>query len=139
MALGLVFGALVGALFLAVLLVITGWGLSPIAGAVGDRSVRVGQYVQPGTQLMTIVPMRHNIYVVANYKETQIERMYRGEAVDLEIDTFPGVTLHGTVDSLAPGSGSQFARPCSQDHRAQARRAGLELRDTGRGLGLGPL
>jgi membrane fusion protein (multidrug efflux system) len=82
---------------------------SPIDGAVGDRSVRVGQYVQPGTQLMTIVPMRRGVYVVANFKETQIERMFRGESVDLTVDTFPGVDLHGTVDSLAPGSGAQFA------------------------------
>ena len=82
---------------------------SPIDGAVGDRSARVGQYVQPGTQLMTVVPMRNGIYVVANFKETQIRRMFRGESVDITIDTFPGVHLKGTVDSLAPGSGAQFA------------------------------
>jgi membrane fusion protein (multidrug efflux system) len=82
---------------------------SPIDGAVGDRSARLGQYVQPGTQLMTIVPMRTGIYVVANFKETQIRRMFRGESADITIDTFPGVHLKGTVDSLAPGSGSQFA------------------------------
>jgi membrane fusion protein (multidrug efflux system) len=82
---------------------------SPIEGVVGDRSVRVGQYVQPGTQLMTIVPMGARIYIVANYKETQIRRMFRGESVDVTIDTFPGVHLSGRVDSLAPGSGAQFA------------------------------
>ena len=82
---------------------------SPIDGAVGDRSARVGQYVQPGTQLMTIVPMRNGIYVVANFKETQIRSMFRGEAADITIDSFPGVHLKGTVDSLAPGSGAQFA------------------------------
>jgi membrane fusion protein (multidrug efflux system) len=82
---------------------------SPIDGAVGDRSARLGQYVQPGTQLMMIVPMRTGIYVVANFKETQIRRMFRGEAADITIDTFPGVHLKGTVDSLAPGSGAQFA------------------------------
>ena len=82
---------------------------SPIDGAVGDRSARVGQYVQPGTQLMTIVPMRNGIYVVANFKETQIRRMFRGESADITIDTFPGVHLRGVVDSLAPGSGAQFA------------------------------
>jgi membrane fusion protein (multidrug efflux system) len=53
--------------------------------------------------------MGHAIYVVANFKETQIERMFRGEKVDLSIDTFPGVGFTGTVDSLAPGSGAQFA------------------------------
>ena len=58
---------------------------------------------------MTIVPMGQAIYVVANFKETQIERMFRGEKVDLSIDTFPGVKFAGTVDSLSPGSGAQFA------------------------------
>ena len=82
---------------------------SPIDGAVGDRSARLGQYVQPGTQLMMIVPMRTGIYVVANFKETQIRRMFRGETADITIDSFPGVNLKGTVDSLAPGSGAQFA------------------------------
>jgi membrane fusion protein (multidrug efflux system) len=82
---------------------------SPIDGAVGDRSVQLGAYVQPGQGLMTIVPLGQAIYVVANFKETQIEQMFRGEKVDLSIDTFPGVKFSGTVDSLAPGSGAQFA------------------------------
>jgi membrane fusion protein (multidrug efflux system) len=82
---------------------------SPIDGAVGNRTVQVGQYVQPGTQLMTIVPMGSSIYVVANFKETQLEHMCRGEHVDLTVDTFSGVTLHGKIDSLSPGSGAQFA------------------------------
>ena len=82
---------------------------SPIDGAVGDRSAQIGDYVQPGQALMTIVPMQHAIYVVANFKETQIEHMWRGETVDLSIDTFAGVKFTGTVDSLAPGSGAQFA------------------------------
>jgi membrane fusion protein, multidrug efflux system len=83
--------------------------VSPIAGAVGNRTVQIGQYVQPGTQLMTIVPMQKNIYVIANYKETQIGQMFRGESADITVDTFPGKHLHGIVDSLAPGSGAQFA------------------------------
>ncbi|MBV9551804.1 MAG: HlyD family secretion protein [Alphaproteobacteria bacterium] len=82
---------------------------APIDGAVGDRSVQLGAYVQPGQGLMTIVPMGTAIYVVANFKETQIERMFRGEKAGLSIDTFPGVNFVGTVDSLAPGSGAQFA------------------------------
>jgi membrane fusion protein (multidrug efflux system) len=82
---------------------------SPIDGAVGDLAVRVGQYVQPGTRLMSIVPLGSRIYVVANFKETQIERMFRGEQVDVTVDAFPDVRLHGTVESLAPGSGAQFA------------------------------
>ena len=82
---------------------------SPIDGAVGDRSVQLGAYVQPGQGLMTIVPMERSIYVVANFKETQIEQMFRGQRVDLSIDTFPSVNFAGKVDSLAPGSGAQFA------------------------------
>jgi membrane fusion protein, multidrug efflux system len=82
---------------------------APVDGAVGDRSVQLGAYLQPGQGLMSIVPMGRAIYVVANFKETQIERMFRGETVDLAIDTFPGIKFTGKVDSLAPGSGAQFA------------------------------
>jgi membrane fusion protein, multidrug efflux system len=82
---------------------------APVDGAVGDRSVQLGAYVQPAQGLMTIMPLARAIYVVANFKETQIERMFRGEKVELSIDTFPGVKFTGTVDSLAPGSGAQFA------------------------------
>jgi membrane fusion protein, multidrug efflux system len=82
---------------------------APVDGAVGDRSVQLGAYVQPGQGLLTVMPMARAIYVVANFKETQIEQMFRGEKVDLSIDTFPGVKFTGTVDSLAPGSGAQFA------------------------------
>jgi membrane fusion protein, multidrug efflux system len=82
---------------------------APVDGAVGDRAARVGLYVQPGTQVMAIVPMGTGVYVVANFKETQIGRMFRGEATDITIDAFPGVHLYGTLDSLAPGSGQVFA------------------------------
>ena len=82
---------------------------APVDGAVGDRSVQQGAYVQPGQGLLTIVPMGRAIYVVANFKETQIDQMFRGEKVDLSIDTFPGVKFTGRVDSLSPGSGAQFA------------------------------
>jgi membrane fusion protein (multidrug efflux system) len=78
------------------------------AGVVGDRSVRAGQFVQPGSRMMTIVPVRE-IYLVANFKETQLGRLYRGERVSFVLDTFPDQTLEGEVDSLAPGTGAQFA------------------------------
>jgi membrane fusion protein (multidrug efflux system) len=77
-------------------------------GAVGDRAVRVGQFVQPGSRLITIVPV-HDIYLVANFKETQLGHMYRGEHVSFTLDAFPDLTLEGTIDSLAPGTGAQFA------------------------------
>lgn len=82
---------------------------SPLDGAVGDRTVRPGQSVQPGTRLMDVVPLGADLYVVANYKETQLARMARGEEVRVRVDMLPGVGLHGRIDSLAPGSGARFA------------------------------
>ena len=81
---------------------------STIAGRVGDRSVRVGQYVQPGMRLMTIVPVQ-DVYLTANFKETQIGLMRPGQPVTIRVDALPGTDLHGTVDSFSPGTGSQFA------------------------------
>jgi membrane fusion protein (multidrug efflux system) len=79
-----------------------------IDGTVGARTLRVGQFVQAGTQLMEIVPLQ-DTYVVANFKETQLTRMHPGQAVRLSVDTFPGERLTGHVDSLAPASGLEFA------------------------------
>ncbi len=81
---------------------------APEDGTVGARTLRVGQYVQAGTQLMAVVPL-HAVYVVANYKETQLTDVRPGQPVDIEVDTFPDDTVHGVVDSLAPASGQQFA------------------------------
>ncbi|CAG9185445.1 HlyD family secretion protein [Cupriavidus pampae] len=78
------------------------------AGRVGDRGVRVGQLVQPGTRLLTVVPVQE-LYLTANFKETQVGRMRAGQTVAIHIDALPGEPLHGTVDSLSPGTGSQFA------------------------------
>jgi membrane fusion protein (multidrug efflux system) len=81
---------------------------APVDGTVGARSLRVGQYVQAGTQLMALVPLQ-SVYIVANFKETQLTRVRDGQKVTIDIDTFPGVTLTGHVDSLSPASGLQFA------------------------------
>jgi membrane fusion protein (multidrug efflux system) len=81
---------------------------APADGSVGARTLRVGQYVQAGTQLMAIVPL-HSVYVVANYKETQLTDVRPGQPAEIAVDTFPGQTVHGVVDSLAPASGQQFA------------------------------
>ncbi|MBR8058413.1 HlyD family secretion protein [Burkholderia dolosa] len=81
---------------------------STLDGRVGDRTVRVGQYVQPGTRLLTVVPV-DSIYLVANFKETQIGRMRIGQPVELHVDALPDAELTGTVDSFAPGTGAQFA------------------------------
>jgi membrane fusion protein (multidrug efflux system) len=81
---------------------------SPIAGRVGDRTVRVGQYVQPGTRLLTIVPVQ-DIYLEANFKETQIGLMRAGQPATIHVDALAGGDLHGTVASFSPGTGSEFA------------------------------
>ena len=81
---------------------------APIDGVVGDRQVEAGDYVQPGTRLMTVVPLGA-VYVTANFKETQTGRMTAGQPAEIKVDALPGVTLHGHVDSFAPGSGSQFS------------------------------
>ncbi|WP_266167917.1 HlyD family secretion protein [Dyella subtropica] len=81
---------------------------APIDGVVGDRQVEPGDYVQPGTRLFTVVPLRQ-LYVIANFKETQTAHMTAGQPARVEVDALPGVTLTGHVESFAPGSGSQFS------------------------------
>lgn len=81
---------------------------APVEGSVGARSLRVGQYVQAGTQLMAVVPL-DAVYVVANFKETQLTHMRNGQPVELRIDSFHSTTLKGHVDSLSPASGLEFA------------------------------
>src|SRR4051812_1452415 len=81
---------------------------APIDGVVGNRTLRVGQYVQAGTQLMSVVPAS-GAYVVANYKETQLTDVHAGQAVDIAVDMFPGQIVRGHVDSIAPASGQEFA------------------------------
>ncbi len=81
---------------------------SAVDGVVGNRTLRVGQYVQAGTQLMAVVPLSA-AYIVANYKETQLADVHPGQAVSIAVDTYPGVTFNGHVDSIAPASGQEFA------------------------------
>ena len=81
---------------------------APIDGVVGARTLRLGQYVQAGTQLLAIVPL-HDVYIVANFKETQLTRARSGQYVRLRVDTFPGVDLHGYVDDIAPATGLEFS------------------------------
>ena len=81
---------------------------APVAGVVGARGVRVGQVVQAGSQLMSIVPVQ-DTYVVANFKETQVGRMRLGQTVEIKADAFPGQAIVGRVDSFAPATGSEFA------------------------------
>jgi len=81
---------------------------APVDGTVGARSLRVGQFVQAGTQLMAVVPL-DAVYVVANFKETQLTHVRNGQPVEVTIDSFHGTKLRGHVDSLSPASGLEFA------------------------------
>ncbi len=80
---------------------------APIDGVVGNRGVRVGQYVKAGSQLLSLVPT--DVHVVANFKETQLDRMRPGQQVAISVDAFPSETLIGTLESFAPASGAEFS------------------------------
>jgi membrane fusion protein (multidrug efflux system) len=82
--------------------------VAPIDGTVAARSVRMGQYVQAGTQLMALVPLKQ-VYVVANFKETQLTQVQPGQLARVRIDTFPEHDLVGHVDTIAPASGMEFS------------------------------
>jgi membrane fusion protein (multidrug efflux system) len=82
--------------------------IAPIDGVIAARTVRLGQYVQAGTQLTALVPLA-KVYVTANFKETQLTRVRAGDPVRLRVDTFPGARVRGCVDSLAPASGLEFS------------------------------
>ena len=81
---------------------------APVDGVVGNKGVQAGQFVRVGAQLLSVVPLP-DVYVVANFKETQLARIRQGQSVDIAIDAYPNVTLHGTVESFAPASGAQFS------------------------------
>ncbi|MGX7952932.1 HlyD family secretion protein [Tsuneonella sp. HG249] len=78
------------------------------AGRVGDLTVRTGQFAQPGQRLMTVVPL-HDLYVTANFKETQVGLVRPGQPVILEVDALPDVEIKGRVDSISPGTGAEFS------------------------------
>ena len=80
---------------------------APENGFVSERKVRPGQLVSPGTQVISVV--QSDVWVEANYKETQVRHMRAGDPANISVDAFPGVTLKGKVDQLSPASGSQFA------------------------------
>lgn len=81
--------------------------LAPVEGAIGERHVQEGQLVTPGMQVVDLV--KGEVWIQANYKETQLTNIRRGDTADIKIDTFPGIVLHGRVIEIAPASGSQFA------------------------------
>jgi membrane fusion protein (multidrug efflux system) len=81
---------------------------APINGVVGNRQVRVGRLVAPGASLLDLVPV-NDVWVVANFKETQIGHIRPGQRVHITVDAYPAETFDGEVDSFAPGSGSAFS------------------------------
>ena len=81
---------------------------APVTGVIGNRSVREGQFIRPGAQLMALVPL-DDVWIVANFKETQLTKMKPGQRVEIEIDTFPGQILPGWVESFSPASGAEFS------------------------------
>lgn len=81
--------------------------LAPVSGRVGKRSVEVGVRVQPGQQLAALV--QDDVWVVANFKETQLPGLAPGQAVEMKVDALPDYKLIGRIDSFAPASGNQFA------------------------------
>jgi membrane fusion protein (multidrug efflux system) len=81
---------------------------APVGGEVSERDVRAGQYVHAGSQVITVVPL-DNVWVVANYKETQLTHVAIGQRAEIRVDTFPGIVINAIVDSIAPASGAQFA------------------------------
>jgi len=80
---------------------------APDNGMVGERQVRPGQLVNPGTQVISLI--QKDVWVQANYKETQLRHMRPGDPAEIRVDAFPGLVLRGKVDQVAPASGSQFA------------------------------
>ncbi|HKT53571.1 MAG TPA: HlyD family secretion protein [Caulobacteraceae bacterium] len=80
---------------------------APFAGHVTQKNVAVGGYLQPGQQVMAIVPQ--TLWITANFKETQLDHMRPGQRVDIRIDAFPSVTFEGHVDSIQRGAGQAFA------------------------------
>ena len=82
--------------------------LAPQDGVIGQRQVKPGQFVGVGSQVTSLTPLP-NVWVIANYKETQLTHMSVGERAEITVDTFPGHRLHGHILAFAPGSGSEFA------------------------------
>lgn len=81
--------------------------VAPVDGATGERHVHEGQLVAPGMQVIDLV--EGDVWIQANYKETQLTNIRQGDAADIRVDAFPGVVLHGKVAEISPASGSQFA------------------------------
>src|SRR3546814_3070153 len=81
---------------------------APISGVIGQKSVRVGSFVNAGKPLVAVVPL-DAVYITANFRETQLARVRAGQPVDIKVDALPGAELTGTVESLGPASGVSYS------------------------------
>jgi membrane fusion protein (multidrug efflux system) len=81
---------------------------APVDGVIGNRAGQIGQYVRPGTQLCSLVPLPY-VYVTANFKETQLTLMRPGQPAEILVDAYPDQIIQGRVESFAPASGAQFS------------------------------
>ncbi|HKP75930.1 MAG TPA: HlyD family secretion protein, partial [Longimicrobiaceae bacterium] len=81
---------------------------APMDGVVAKKSVEVGQLVQPGQPVMTVVPL-NDVWVTANLKETQTRDLRVGDPVEVEVDAYPGYTFHGQLQSISPATGARFS------------------------------
>ncbi len=81
---------------------------APVSGVAGNRGGQVGQYVKPGTELLSLVPLPR-VYVTANFKETQLTRMRPGQRAEISVDAYPDHAIEGKIDSFAPASGAEFS------------------------------
>lgn len=82
--------------------------IAPESGKIGKSTVQKGQYIQPGQPLFTIVNSE-DFWIVANFKETQIENMHEGQAVDIELDAYPDTKITGKIESLSEATGAKFS------------------------------
>ena len=81
---------------------------APIDGVIGNRAIQVGDYLQPGQRIASLVPL-DNVYVDANFKETQLARLRPGQAVSIAVDALPEHDIKGSIESLSPASGAVFS------------------------------
>jgi membrane fusion protein (multidrug efflux system) len=81
---------------------------APVDGVFANRAIQTGDYVQTGQRLASLVPL-HDVYVDANFKETQLARLQPGQPVDISVDALPEHAIHGTIASLSPASGAVFS------------------------------
>ena len=81
---------------------------APISGIIGEKAVRIGGFVNPGKPLLVIVPL-DQVFISANYRETQLANVRVGQPVEVQVDALPGMILNGHVDSLSPASGISYS------------------------------